>query len=161
MLAESAIVYQTLVSGCGGSHVLIRRYRRYLRLIDRTLRVWFHALEEIIMKPGDRSTHPVTLRSGLIVVAAMMVLVLSSMSARRVERAVSGASVVGVRSAITIPVAVTVFPGEQYQGPRSWTERAHPKLIYYHHVEKGGHFAAWEQPTIFSQELRAAFKSFR
>jgi pimeloyl-ACP methyl ester carboxylesterase len=61
----------------------------------------------------------------------------------------------------TIPTAVSVFPGEQYQAPRSWTERAYPKLIYYHQAEKGGHFAAWEQPTIFSQELRAAFKSLR
>jgi pimeloyl-ACP methyl ester carboxylesterase len=62
---------------------------------------------------------------------------------------------------VKIPVAVTVFPGEQYQAPRSWTERAYPKLIYYNQVEKGGHFAAWEQPTIFSEELRAAFKSLR
>jgi pimeloyl-ACP methyl ester carboxylesterase len=62
---------------------------------------------------------------------------------------------------VTIPVAVTVFPGEQYQAPRSWTERAYPRLIYYSRAEKGGHFAAWEQPQIFAQELRAAFKSFR
>jgi pimeloyl-ACP methyl ester carboxylesterase len=60
-----------------------------------------------------------------------------------------------------IPVAVTVFPGEQYQAPRSWTERAYPKLNYYHRAEKGGHFAAWEQPMIFAEELRAAFRSFR
>jgi pimeloyl-ACP methyl ester carboxylesterase len=62
---------------------------------------------------------------------------------------------------VQIPTAVSVFPGEQYQAPRSWTERAYPKLIYYHQAEKGGHFAAWEQPTIFSEELRAAFKSLR
>src|SRR6266540_3154457 len=62
---------------------------------------------------------------------------------------------------VSIPVAVTVFPGEQYQAPRSWTERAYPKLIYYNHVDKGGHFAAWEQPLLFSEELRAAFKSLR
>src|SRR5215470_4116866 len=62
---------------------------------------------------------------------------------------------------VTIPAAVTVFPGEQYQAPRSWAERAYPKLIYYHEAEKGGHFAAWEQPTVFSEELRAAFKSLR
>jgi pimeloyl-ACP methyl ester carboxylesterase len=60
---------------------------------------------------------------------------------------------------VKMPVAVTVFPGEQYQAPRSWTERAYPKLIYYNRAEKGGHFAAWEQPMIFTQELRAAFKS--
>jgi pimeloyl-ACP methyl ester carboxylesterase len=58
-------------------------------------------------------------------------------------------------------VAVTVFPGEQYEAPRSWTERAYSKLVYYNRVDKGGHFAAWEQPQIFVQELRAAFKSFR
>jgi len=62
---------------------------------------------------------------------------------------------------VKLPTAVTVFPGEQYQAPRSWTERAYPNLIYYHQAEKGGHFAAWEQPTIFSEELRAAFKSLR
>ena len=62
---------------------------------------------------------------------------------------------------VKVPVAVTVFPGEQYQAPRSWTEKAYPKLIYYNKVDKGGHFAAWEQPLIFAQELRAAFKSLR
>ena len=62
---------------------------------------------------------------------------------------------------VKIPVAVTVFPGEQYEAPRSWTERAYPKLIYYNRVDKGGHFAAWEQPMIFTAELRAAFKSLR
>ena len=62
---------------------------------------------------------------------------------------------------VKIPVAVTVFPGEQYQAPRSWTEKAYPNLIYYNKVDKGGHFAAWEQPQILAQELRAAFKSLR
>ena len=62
---------------------------------------------------------------------------------------------------VKIPVAVTVFPGEQYEAPRSWTERAYPKLIYYNRAEKGGHFAAWEQPGLFVSELRAAFRSLR
>ena len=62
---------------------------------------------------------------------------------------------------VSIPVAVSVFPGEQYQAPRSWAERAYPKLIYYNKLEKGGHFAAWEEPEIFAKELRAAFKSLR
>jgi pimeloyl-ACP methyl ester carboxylesterase len=62
---------------------------------------------------------------------------------------------------VSIPVAVTVFPGEQYHAPRSWTERAYPKLIYYNKVDKGGHFAAWEQPHLFAAEVRAAFRSFR
>ncbi len=62
---------------------------------------------------------------------------------------------------VSIPVAVSVFPGEQYEAPRSWTERAYPKLIYYNRLDKGGHFAAWEQPQIFAAELRAAFKSLR
>ena len=59
---------------------------------------------------------------------------------------------------VTIPVAVSVFPGEQYEAPRSWTERAYPNLIYYNKLDKGGHFAAWEQPQLFAEELRAAFK---
>jgi pimeloyl-ACP methyl ester carboxylesterase len=62
---------------------------------------------------------------------------------------------------VKIPVAVTVFPGEQYEAPRSWTERAYPKLIHYNRVVKGGHFAAWEQPELFASELRAAFRSLR
>ena len=62
---------------------------------------------------------------------------------------------------VSIPVAVTVFPGEQYQAPRSWTERAYPNLIHFNEVAKGGHFAAWEEPEIFSNELRAAFRSLR
>jgi len=62
---------------------------------------------------------------------------------------------------VSIPAAVTVFPGESFQAPRSWTERAYHKLIYFNRVDKGGHFAAWEQPELFSAELRAAFKSLR
>jgi pimeloyl-ACP methyl ester carboxylesterase len=62
---------------------------------------------------------------------------------------------------VGIPVAVSVFPGEQYEAPRSWAERAYPKLLYYNQVEKGGHFAAWEQPELFSTEVRAAFNSLR
>lgn len=62
---------------------------------------------------------------------------------------------------ISIPVAVTVFPGEIYQAPRSWTERAYKHLIYFHEVDKGGHFAAWEQPELFSAEMRSAFRSLR
>jgi pimeloyl-ACP methyl ester carboxylesterase len=62
---------------------------------------------------------------------------------------------------VSIPVAVTVFPGEQYQAPRSWAEQAYPNLIYFNEVDKGGHFAAWEEPELFSAELRAAFRSLR
>ena len=62
---------------------------------------------------------------------------------------------------VSIPVAVTVFPSEQYQAPRSWAERAYPNLIYFNRVDKGGHFAAWEEPEIFTNELRAAFRTLR
>jgi pimeloyl-ACP methyl ester carboxylesterase len=62
---------------------------------------------------------------------------------------------------VAIPVAVSAFPDEIYTAPRSWTEKAYPKLIYYNRLDKGGHFAAWEQPAIFSAEMRAAFKSLR
>jgi len=58
-------------------------------------------------------------------------------------------------------VAVSVFPGEQYEAPRSWTERAYPHLIHYNVVDKGGHFAAWEQPQLFSEEVRAGFRPVR
>jgi pimeloyl-ACP methyl ester carboxylesterase len=62
---------------------------------------------------------------------------------------------------ITIPVAVSAFPDELYQAPRSWTEQAYPKLIYYNKLNKGGHFAAWEQPKTFAEEMRASFKTLR
>jgi pimeloyl-ACP methyl ester carboxylesterase len=62
---------------------------------------------------------------------------------------------------IHIPVAVTVFPGEIYRAPRTWTERSYPHLIYFNEVDKGGHFAAWEQPELFAAELRAAFRPLR
>ncbi len=62
---------------------------------------------------------------------------------------------------VTIPVAVSVFPGEQYEAPLSWTERAYPKLIHYNRVDRGGHFAAWEQPYLFVDEIRAGFRSLR
>ena len=62
---------------------------------------------------------------------------------------------------ITLPVAVSAYPDELYQAPRSWAEKAYPKLIHYNRLDKGGHFAAWEQPASFSAEMRAAFKSLR
>ena len=60
---------------------------------------------------------------------------------------------------VSVPVAVSVFPGEQYHAPRSWTERAYPNLVYYNTVDKGGHFAAWEQPELFASEVREGFRS--
>jgi len=62
---------------------------------------------------------------------------------------------------VSIPVAVSVFPDELYPAPRSWSERVYPKLIHYNKVEKGGHFAAWEQPQLFSEEVRAGFRPLR
>ncbi|HET7545982.1 MAG TPA: hypothetical protein VFK05_39205 [Polyangiaceae bacterium] len=62
---------------------------------------------------------------------------------------------------VSIPVAVSVFPGEFYQPPRSWVERAYPQLIHYNQPEKGAHFPAWEQPRVFSAELRAGFRALR
>jgi pimeloyl-ACP methyl ester carboxylesterase len=62
---------------------------------------------------------------------------------------------------VVIPVAISAFPDELYQAPRSWIVRAYPKLIYYNRLDKGGHFAAWEQPALFTAEMRASFKSLR
>ncbi len=62
---------------------------------------------------------------------------------------------------ISIPAAVTIFPGEIYRAPRSWVERSYHKLIYFNEVDKGGHFAAWEEPELFATEIRAAFRSLR
>ena len=62
---------------------------------------------------------------------------------------------------VPVSTGVSVFPDEIYAAPRSWTEKAYPKLIYYNRLPKGGHFAAWEQPELFTEELRAAFRSLR
>src|SRR5262249_22715829 len=62
---------------------------------------------------------------------------------------------------VGIPTAVSVFPDELYVTPKSWAEKAYPKLVHYNKLDKGGHFAAWEQPQLLSQELRAGFKSLR
>ena len=62
---------------------------------------------------------------------------------------------------VTIPAAFTVFPGETYLAPHTWVERTFANLIYYHKVDKGGHFAGWEQPQLMAEELRAAFKQLR
>ena len=63
---------------------------------------------------------------------------------------------------ITIPFAISVFPDELYQAPRSWAERAYPhNLIHYNQLDRGGHFAAWEQPQLFAEEMRASFRSLR
>jgi pimeloyl-ACP methyl ester carboxylesterase len=62
---------------------------------------------------------------------------------------------------LSLPVAFTVFPGEIYQAPRSWAEKAYPNLIYFNEAARGGHFAAWEEPQLFTEELRAAFRSLR
>jgi hypothetical protein len=62
---------------------------------------------------------------------------------------------------VELPVGVTVFPDELYPAPRSWAEKAYPRLIHFNEVEEGGHFAAWEQPEIFCEEMRATFRSLR
>jgi pimeloyl-ACP methyl ester carboxylesterase len=62
---------------------------------------------------------------------------------------------------VTLPVAVTVFPGEIFRAPRSWAETVYPNLMYFNEVDRGGHFAAWEEPEIFSDEMRAAFRPMR
>jgi pimeloyl-ACP methyl ester carboxylesterase len=63
---------------------------------------------------------------------------------------------------ISIPFAISVFPDELYEAPRSWAQRAYPNnLIHYNKLDRGGHFAAWEQPQLFSEEMRVGFRSLR
>jgi pimeloyl-ACP methyl ester carboxylesterase len=64
-------------------------------------------------------------------------------------------------SEISLPVAITVFPDEVYRAPETWARRAYRNLTYFNEVDKGGHFAAWEEPDLFASELRAAFRSLR
>jgi pimeloyl-ACP methyl ester carboxylesterase len=89
----------------------------------------------------------------------------SATSAARLYWETGGQSVLSAaaqKSAeITLPVAITVFPEEVYRAPETWARRAYRNLIYFHEVDRGGHFAAWEQPELFSEEIRAAFRSLR
>ncbi|OWV92750.1 multidrug MFS transporter [Rhizobium sp. R72] len=73
------------------------------------------------------------------------------------ENTVSGAKL----TPISVPVGVTIFPGEVYKPPKEWLSAAYPKLVYYNRADRGGHFAAWEEPELFSQEIRAAFRNMR
>lgn len=81
-------------------------------------------------------------------------------SARLYWESFGKVSFFGVKN-VHVPVAVSAFPEELYQAPKSWSEQAYPKLMYYNKLEKGGHFAAWEQPELFCQEVRAGFESLR
>jgi pimeloyl-ACP methyl ester carboxylesterase len=89
----------------------------------------------------------------------------SATSAARLYWETAGQSIVisaaQKTSEITLPVAISVFPDEVYRAPESWARRAYPNLVYFNEVEKGGHFAAWEQPALLASELRAAFRSLR
>jgi hypothetical protein len=73
------------------------------------------------------------------------------------ENKLSFVSIKGVK----VPAAVSAYPDELYQAPQSWSEQAYPKLVYYNRPEKGGHFAAWEQPKSLSEEIRAGLRSLR
>jgi len=78
------------------------------------------------------------------------------------ESARSAAAAAGHPPAdVSLPVAFTVFPGEIFRAPRSWAEKVYPNLIYFHQADRGGHFAAWEEPDLFTTEIRAAFRSLR
>ena len=89
----------------------------------------------------------------------------SATSAARLYWETSGQSVLLAAAQktaeISLPVAITVFPEEVYRAPETWARRAYRNLIYFHEVDKGGHFAAWEEPQLFSEEIRAAFRSLR
>ena len=77
------------------------------------------------------------------------------------ESARSTAAAAGPPPEVSLPVAFTVFPGEIFQAPRTWVEKVYPNLIYFHQADRGGHFAAWEEPQLFSVEVRAGFRSLR
>jgi pimeloyl-ACP methyl ester carboxylesterase len=77
-------------------------------------------------------------------------------------RSTAAAAAAGQRPPeVSLPAAFTVFPGEIFQAPRSWAERVYPNLVYFNEVDRGGHFAAWEEPQLFTEELRAAFRTLR
>ena len=81
--------------------------------------------------------------------------------ARVPEAASAAGPVCGAPPAMSVPVGFTTFPGEVWAAPRSWVEAVYPDLAYFNEVDRGGHFAAWEEPELFSDEIRDAFRSLR
>jgi pimeloyl-ACP methyl ester carboxylesterase len=76
-------------------------------------------------------------------------------------RARAAAAAAGPPPEVSLPVGYTTFPGELWRAPRSWVEKSYPNVVYFNEVDRGGHFAAWEEPELFAQEVRAAFRSLR
>ena len=95
----------------------------------------------------------------------MLVVNVSHMQVSRVEEAelLVGGSYVPFFTVkgVNVPVAVSVFPDELYEAPRSWSEQAYSNLVHYNRLPVGGHFAAWEQPKLFTEEVRTGFRSLR
>src|SRR3989441_5407335 len=114
---------------------------------------------EMIARVFDGKSEGLT-RDDVLDTITLTWLTNTALSGARLYWENKGASFFAVKG-VVVPTAVSVFPDELYPAPRSWTERAFPKLIHYNKVEKGGHFAAWEQPKIFSEEVRAGFRSLR
>ena len=104
-------------------------------------------------------------RDGFLHNVTLYWLTNSATSSARLYWETSGQSVILAAAQMTdnisLPVAITVFPNEVYRAPESWARRAYRNLVYFNEADKGGHFAAWEQPELFSAELRAAFRSLR
>jgi pimeloyl-ACP methyl ester carboxylesterase len=114
---------------------------------------------ELIARVFDGKTEGLT-RDDILDNITLTWLTDTAISGARLYWENHGASFFAVKG-VSVPVAVSVFPDELYPAPRSWAERAYPKLIHYNKLDKGGHFAAWEQPKLFSDEVRAGFRSIR
>ena len=115
---------------------------------------------ELIARVFDGKTEGLT-RDDVLDNITLTWLTNTAVSGGRLYWENKGASFFAVKGVSSIPVAVSVFPDELYPAPRSWAERAYPKLIHYNKLPKGGHFAAWEQPELLVSELRTGFSSLR
>jgi pimeloyl-ACP methyl ester carboxylesterase len=118
---------------------------------------------ELIARAFDGNTEGLT-RDNVLDNVTLYWLTNTAMSAARSYWDYSATAKKGffdVKGVTAIPVAVTVFPDEIYTAPRSWAEKAYPKLIHYNKLPKGGHFAAWEQPQLYSEEVRSGLRSLR
>ena len=115
---------------------------------------------ELIARVFDGKTEGLT-RDDILDNVTLTWLTNTGISGARLYWENKGASFFAVKGVSSIPVAVSVFPDELFPAPRSWAERAYPKLVHYNKLDKGGHFAAWEQPKLFSEEVRAGFRPLR
>jgi hypothetical protein len=170
--ADERVAYERLkfvyAKGIGYGYQMGLRPQTLYGIVDSPVGLAAYLLDhdarsyELITRVFDGQTEGLT-RDDVLDNITLFWLTNTGISAARLYWENKFSSFFGIKGAkgVSIPVAVSVFPDELYPAPRSWAERAYPKLVYYNTHDKGGHFAAWEQPQRLSEDVRAGFRPLR